>query len=40
MKEKMFSFWINCAFFSENGVEKIDKFMLDKAWKDKKHEKI
>jgi phosphatidylinositol-3,4,5-trisphosphate 3-phosphatase/dual-specificity protein phosphatase PTEN len=35
--EKMFQLWINAAFFDANGVMLVDKFMLDKACKDKKH---
>ncbi len=36
----MFTLWINSSFFTSNGVIVIDKFMLDKACKDKKHKKF
>jgi phosphatidylinositol-3,4,5-trisphosphate 3-phosphatase and dual-specificity protein phosphatase PTEN len=39
-KEKMFSIWINTAFFEPSGVMVIDKFMLDKACKDKSNKRF
>jgi len=36
----MFQAWFNCAFFDANGVIVIDKYMLDKACKDKNNKKF
>lgn len=38
--EKMFQAWFNCDFFDHTGVLMIDKFMLDKACKDKAGKKF
>eukprot|EP01016_Furgasonia_blochmanni_P032438 TRINITY_DN3345_c0_g1_i16.p1 TRINITY_DN3345_c0_g1~~TRINITY_DN3345_c0_g1_i16.p1 ORF type:complete len:198 (+),score=25.61 TRINITY_DN3345_c0_g1_i16:18-611(+) len=39
-KEPMFHFWINTAFFDDEGRIFIEKNMLDRACKDKKHKKF
>ena len=33
IQEKMFQAWFNTAFFDQNGMMVVDKFMLDKACK-------
>lgn len=36
----MFAVWFNCAFFDLNGKMVIEKYMLDRACKDKKNKKF
>jgi len=39
-KKMLFQIWFNTAFLEEDGVMAVEKSMIDKACKDKKHKKF